>query len=627
MAPRTPRVAVVDFETEGILRRPAYPPIPVGVSIKKPTDKKSKYYAWGHPCENNCTWEDARKALLEVWEDSSIGIAFHNAKFDVDVAETHMKLPRLPWERLHDTMFLLFLKDPHQKSMALKPAGERLLGLPPEERDEVKDWILANLPPRQHGYKPSEWGKFICKAPGKLVGTYADGDVLRTDKLFKLVWPEIQDRGMGPAYDRERKLLPILLDNERAGVNVDLPLLEADHTKYLVAKDKADDWLRKRFKEPDMNIDSDAELAEVLDREGLVTEWVMTKTGKKSTAKKNMPLDKISDPKVAKVLGYRGRLSTCISTFMAPWLEMARESNGIIYTNWNQVKQTSSGGDNAGARTGRMSSNPNFMNIPKSFYDKNDGYEHPKFLKSLPELPLMRYYILPDKGQYFAHRDYNQQELRILAHFEDGPLMQAYLQDPRLDIHTMVQTLIHEITGHLWPRSPVKIVNFGKVYGMGVSKLAESIKDTIDAAKRLSDAHKKALPGVAVLEKTIKANSKAGDCITTWGGREYYVEDPIILPNGHKQTFEYKLLNYLIQGSAADCTKEAIIRYHERRKDGRFLLTVHDEINLSVPKKALDSEMKILREAMLSVEFDVPMLSDGKFGERWGDTKKYEEKH
>jgi len=272
-----------------------------------------------------------------------------------------------------------------------------------------------------------------------------------------------------------------------------------------------------------------------------------------------------------------------------------------------------------------MSSNPNFMNIPKSFEDKGDFYEHPAHVKSLPLLPLMRDYILPDPRGVFMHRDYNQQEFRILAHFEDGELCQRYKDEPRMDIHTLVQDLIAEITGHRYPRGPVKSINFGKVYGMGLGKLAQAIGSTVDDAKRLSDAHRKALPGVRALEKSIKDMSKRGEPITTWGGRQYYVEDPKIIA-GRLQTFEYKLLNYLIQGSAADCTKEAIIRYDAERKESRFMLTVHDEINLSCPPKAVKKEMKMLADVMHSVEFDVPMLSDGKTGTRWGKLTKYEDK-
>lgn len=620
-APKLPRVVTIDFETEGIEGRPTYPPKPVGVSILKPGAKKSVYYAWGHPCENNCDFETARNALLEVWE-SDAPLLFHHAKFDVDVAEVHMKMPTLRWERVHDTMYLLFLVEPHAPSLSLKPSAERLLGMPPEEQDAVKDWVLANVPEAKK--KPSTWGAYICRAPGKLVGTYADGDVLRTKKLFDLTYPQVEELGMLGAYDRERRLMRVLLKNEREGVRADLDAMVRDRDIFTKAIETSDIWLRKRLKTPELNVDSNEELAAALDKEGIVTEWVMTTTGKKSTAKKNMTPEMFNDQKVASVIGFRNRASTCIGTFLDNWIRMAENGGGRIYTNWNQVRQ-SHGNDNSGARTGRMSSNPNLQNIPKGWYDKDDGYVHPKHLKSLPELPLMRQYILPDKGGLFLHRDYNQQELRILAHFEDGLLMQAYNDDPRLDVHTFTQNAIAEVSGIHLERRAVKILNFGMVYGMGLAKLAMGIHSTVEDAKRIKNAQGTAIPGLKALDKQIKDRGKAGMPIATWGGRLYLPEPPKKMPNGHLQTFEYKLLNYLIQGSAADCTKEAVIRFDEVRKDSRFLVTVHDEINLSAPGKAVKQEMKILREVMQSVEFDVPMLSDGKVGENWGSLKKFEE--
>jgi DNA polymerase I-like protein with 3'-5' exonuclease and polymerase domains len=87
-------------------------------------------------------------------------------------------------------------------------------------------------------------------------------------------------------------------------------------------------------------------------------------------------------------------------------------------------------------------------------------------------------------------------------------------------------------------------------------------------------------------------------------------------------TYEYKLLNYLIQGSAADATKEAILRYyHHPQRRGRFLVTVYDEINSSA--KDYKTDMRVMKECMESLEFDVLMLSDGKIGPNWGTLTKY----
>jgi DNA polymerase I-like protein with 3'-5' exonuclease and polymerase domains len=149
----------------------------------------------------------------------------------------------------------------------------------------------------------------------------------------------------------------------------------------------------------------------------------------------------------------------------------------------------------------------------------------------------------------------------------------------------------------------------------------------MDIAKQLLAAHGKALPGVKDLSAQITSLSKSGEPITTWGGRQYYVEEPRFDKRyGRHMTYEYKLLNYLIQGSAADVTKEAILRYHRHPlKRGRFLVTVYDEINVNAPKGFEKKEMAVLKEAMESIECDVPMLTDGKIGPNWAALKKYED--
>lgn len=619
---RPPVVTTVDFETEKIESRPVYPPIPVGVSIKNPGERKPTYWAWGHPTENNCDKGMATRALKEVWSGST-PVLFHHAKFDIDVAETHMGCKRLPWERIHDTLYLIFLADPHAPSLGLKPAAQRFLGMLPAEQQDVRQWLIDNDIVKKNDGK---WGAYICKAPGKLVGKYADGDVIRTEKLFNHLYPLILSEGMGKAYDRERQLMPIFLDNERQGLRVDLNALEKDIPIYTGAKEKCEAWMRKRLGVKEFNFDSDVDMAEILDKQGIVTDWVLTKTGKKSTSKKNMTTDKFSDRKLASALGYRNRMVTCIGTFMEPWLEKGSKNNGYINPNWNQVRQSKDESRSKGTRTGRPScEDPNLLNIPKSFYDRGDNYSHPSFI-NIPELPLVRRYALPDKGCQWLHRDYNQQELRILGHFEDGAILEAYKNNPSLDIHTYVQDEIRRLASRELDRVSVKTINFGKIYGQGLGSLAEKLQISVKEVKQLRDMQNKALPGLPDLEKKIKDMVKDDEPIVTWGGRQYYCEEEKFVEKFNRiMSFEYKLINYLVQGSAADATKEAIIRYNSAKRDSRFLVTVYDEINGCAPKPAAAREMKILRECMESVEFDVPMLSDGKIGSSWGNLTKFKE--
>lgn len=612
----------VDFETDAIENRPAYPPRPVGVSIKWPQDKKSKYWAWGHPAGNNCDKATAQYELAKVWK-SGLPLVFHNGKFDLEVAYVHMGMKVLPWDRVHDTMFLLFLNDPHAMSLGLKPAAKKILGMEPEERDSVREWLINNNVVKKNDGK---WGAFISKAPGELVGKYADGDVIRTVKLYQQLYPKIAAAGMSEAYDRERRILPIFMESERQGLRVDLGALERDIAIYHKAMDSAEKWLRKRLNAKDVNFDADMEVGELLNNNEIVTEWTLTKTGKMSVAKKNLTVDKFHDKKVFYALGYRNRLRTCLSMFMEPWLEKGSANGGYINPNWNQVRQPK-GDSTKGTRTGRPScDDPNLLNVSKSFYDRGDFYEHPKFINSLPELPLVRRYALPDKHHQWLHRDYNQQELRILAHFEDGAILQAYKQDPDLDVHAFVKAEIKRLMGRDVDRTSVKTMNFGKLYGQGLGSLAEKLGTSVDEVRDIRNSQDKALPGLKDMEKEIKELSKSGEPIVTWGGRQYFVEPPKYVEKFHREmTFEYKLLNYLIQGSAADATKEAIIRYNEAKKDSRFLVTVYDEINISAPKSAVKKEMKILKDCMEGLAFDVAMKSDGKIGPNWGSLEKYKE--
>ena len=621
---KAPKVVVIDFETEAIEDRPVYPPRPVGVSIRLPGGRKSKYWAWGHPTGNNCSPDEGKRRLREAWARPEPKL-FHNAKFDIDVAEVHMGAPSLPWDMVHDTMILLFLSNPHLKDLGLKPAAEELLGLPPEERDAVKEWLVENrIIPKNAG--PKKVGENLSKAPGKVVAPYAEGDTDRTLALFNLLYPEIVERSMLVPYQRELRLMPLLLANERIGVRVDMDRLERDLTNtYRPAMAKVEAYIFKRLGTGSVNLDSNEELADALVSSGLADEgeFLLTPTGLRSVSAESLQ-GAISDPKMFLALGYRSRLQTCMLMFMENWLRIGRANQGAIQPSWHQVRQGGTNGKNTGARSGRLiTSNPNLLNLSKTFEGRNDGYTHPKFLK-LPELPLVRVYMLPDKGQVWGHRDFNQQELRILGHFEDGALLEAYLENPFLDVHTFVQGRIKELLNIDAERRQVKNINFGTIYGEGAGSLAEKMDQPVEAIRRLKSAQLQVLPGLKDLNAGLKALAKANQPLTTWGGREYYCEEPKVV-NGRLQTYEYKMLNYLIQPSAADITKEAIIRYHEIKRDSRMLGTVYDEINISAPLKALKREMALLREAMESIELDIPLLSDGKVGPSWGELQKFEE--
>lgn len=626
---RAPDVTVIDFETEAIGPRPLYPPRPVGVAIASPGEAP-RYYAWGHPAANNCTEAQAKARLKEAWRSASkVPLLFQNGKFDLDVAETHLGLRMPPWHDLHDTLFLLFFTNPHARSLSLKPSAEAILGIKPVERDALRTWVLSNVPEAQR--KPSQWGAYIAQAPGDVVGRYsARGDAVSTLRLFKHLWPQVQRRGMLEAYDRERKLLPILLQVEREGMRIDVPRLRRDLPVYAKAHERAAAWIRARLRAPTLNVDSPEELAQALLKAKVAKrrDFVLTPGGELSVAKESLD-GAIKDSQLLQAIRYQTRLGTCLSMFMRRWLAIAEETGGTIHPTWHQVRQGYGDSGSMGARTGRLiASDPNPLNIAKSFEDRDDGYAHPRFLR-VPLLPLVRVYVLPDRGCMFGHRDYNQQELRLLAHFEDGQLCRAYNENPKLDVHNFARDTIHQVTGLLiQARTKVKNLNFGDIYGLGIPGLVRKLKITVQEARTLKDAKRKAMPDVEKLKRTIKDLAEDGQPVVTIGGREYYPETPTIR-DGRVRDFIYKLLNYLIQGSAADMDKQAVINYHEHpKRRGRFLVTVYDELNVSIRGRTqadARKELTVLGEAMQSFKLDVPLLTDAKVGRSWGELQKLRE--
>ena len=594
----------LDFETEGIVRNPLWePPRPCGLASIGILDDSSPVYTTG--------W-DSMEVMWNKALASGEDLLFHHGQFDLAVGLEHLGGRRPHWSKVHDTMFLLFVDDPYSKSLSLKPSADRYLDMPPQEQDDLRDWILANVPEATK----TTWGAYIYLAPSSLVAPYAQGDVLRTLKLFNLLHPKIPTE----PYDRERRLAPILAESSRTGIPVDVERLSTDLGICSDGLLAAEQRIYTRLGSGEFNIGSGTQLADALDKAGVIDQWFYTPKGRRSTAKDNL-IQGINPEHtdLLDLLAYRSTMSTCIGTFMTPWLEFA-SIDGRVHTEWNQVANDEQG-YKAGARTGRLSSaRPNFQNPPNPFDWVIPG--------GLPPLPNMRDYLLPEAHHIWVKRDFSSQEIRILAHFEDGPLMVAYQNDPFLDPHSMARDLIQQITGVLYERPDVKITGFSIIYGSGVPGLAQQLKKPPHMAFDLREAYFKAMPAATQLAASTRSRGRSGGTIRTWGGRHYPVE-PAKVINGKVRTFEYKLLNYLIQGSAGDQTKQVICDWYEDYKDldTVFMATIHDEINASVPQEIWEQEMAQLRTAMDQPLFDVPMRSEGFYGPTWGQLKALENEY
>lgn len=616
----------LDFESERIEGRPAYPPKPVGLAVRYPDDTVD-YFSWGHPTGNNCDLAEVRRWLKLLWKEHDAPLLFFNAKFDLAIAYEKLGLPVLPWNRVHDAQFLAFLANPHARELGLKELSEDLLDWPADEQNKVAEYVWDNRRRlvKKYGGKitrakrgPYSAGAWLSKCPAGVVQPYAIGDVDRTHALFEHLYPLIAENGMTESYDRERQVLPIFMANEREGMHTDIDGLARDVPKLEKSLLRAEEHIRGILGTPDLNIDADAQLAEALSEAEVIDDddWTLTKGGQRSVSKENLLFEMFQDQELAHLLFYRNRMVTALNTFMRPWLEQANKMDGIITTNWNQVR-----GSGGGTRTGRPSTNShNFLNVPKVFKQEYDMLEGNAY--GLVPLPYTRHYILPDPGQLWVHRDFDGQEMRVFAHYEDGDLLQAYQEDPDLDPHQWVGDELYELTGVKLERTPMKTMNFLGLYGGGAPAAAKKLNCSLAKAKEYKAYHDKALPGRQMLNDVIHQMVISGEPIRTWGGRVYFPETPKVI-DGRMRNFEYKLINYLCQGSAADITKETMIRWDSHpKKDARFLVQVYDEINISAFPDAAAEQNAVLLECMESIELDLVMKSSGKVGARWGELEK-----
>ena len=600
--------ATVDFETENIERRPCYPPKPVGVAIKMP-GKRGRYYSWGHPTQNNCTRAQAKRALVAAYKSPG-GVLFFNAGFDLAVAEKFFQLRWPAWDRIHCSQILAFLHDPYSQVLGLKPLSEALLDMPPDEQDELRDWIVTHVPEAKAKFARSKAKRFnigpwIYLAPGRLTGKYAVGDVDRTLGLFRFYKETRQS--MPEPYERERRMLRVGEDMSVNGFPVDVPELERIHEDTPKQQERLDAALRKHLGVPrGFDLTKREALCDAIENAGVLSEWIPTKKGKRSLAHEDFALV-CQDEKLCDMLHQRSLLATIKSTFIDTWLEMS-QADGRVHVDWRLVRDS-----RGGARTGRVSSTPNVQNTTK------EGPPKPA-IRGL-QIPNMRTVVKAQRGSRIGCPDYSQQEPRMAAHFAGGAIAQRYRDDPNLDFHVNTIAVMAAV-GATIERDEAKTLGLAILYALGLDALALKLGVTRQQAGQLRKLFRTVVPEFSALEKELKGVWQADGVIITWGGRRVRCEAPKLI-NGRMRTWEYKALNYECQGSAGDQTKQAMIDYHEDpKREGHLILTVHDELPIEAPTKIIMRETKRLVRHMEAVgPFEVPFVADFGVGPTWWAAK------
>jgi DNA polymerase-1 len=605
---------MLDYETHAIGPRPfEYPPKPVGLAVFDPEGEyEYAYHAFGHDIENNTTFDAVKELLTKIW-NSDREICFHNSMFDHEVTVHHFGLPFLPSHRVHDTLTMAFLHDCHAESLSLKALAVAWLNDKPTERDALFEWLVANVPEVKK--KPKQAGAFICRGPGNLVGEYAMADVRMTAKLFDHCSGILETQA--DAYAREMALQPVLLENSRLGVRVDREGMQK--ALEIAQGDVAtcDTWLATFFGQDGINYSSGKQLAEAIVKKGCWNQeasWPTTDKGTPKTDKETLATI-LNDKSLIAVLRYRETLQKLMGTYLEPWLAQSA-SSGRIYTDWNAVR-----GELGGTRTGRLSGRPSLQTMPTRYP-----------LTDLPPdlvvagFPMIREFILPDEGHKIISSDFNAQELRIFAHFEDGQLAEQYRKDPRADLHQFAADLMTNASGKPVSRTYSKGLSFAILYGAGTNKISEMLEIDKSLAKELVDIYQTAVAtGLKPMNDDMRSRYARRAPIKTLGGRLVRGE-PAKVIMGRLRQFDYKMLNLLIQGSAADMAKAAMVLFAKRAPvetpGARLLLSMHDELVISAPAEIAKESAKLLEECMCTaLQLDLPLMADAVIGDTYQEVK------
>jgi DNA polymerase I-like protein with 3'-5' exonuclease and polymerase domains len=477
-----------------------------------------------------------------------------------------------------------------------------------------KDEELLKEAASAYGIHPK---KDLWQLPAKYVGAYAEGDVEKPLEIWKKQKALLTAQELMPVFEMECSLIPILLDMRFQGVRVDLE--KASHySKAWLKEEKELRYLLKQDIGWDLNEWSGNQIAKVCRQRGI--QFTTTEKGNPSFDKLFL---KHSEDKFFKQIQTLRSLSLRRNTYVDE-LIFGNEVNGRIHATFSAVRK-----DEGGTRTGRFSSsNPNLQQVPSAQRDKVYA-------------PIIRSFFIPNEGEKWAKLDYSQQEPRILAHYAfimklrgADRIRATYIDDKRTDFYTLVAK-----TSGL-ERKPAKDLTLGICYGEGKDKIAKDLGVDIKKATQIRQVFDDANPFIKELSLMVMRRASEVGYIKTILGRHRHFDfwEPVnafslqetgintIPVRGReagekkwpnipiKRAYAYKALNALIQGSAADMTKAAMIMIYKELK--RIpLMQVHDELNYSVTDGIMATSCQYRMENC--VETTVPILADLDLGPHW----------
>ena len=570
----------------------------IGVAVA--VEGWSGYYPIAHR-EGNLPKQKVLDWLQEICNLPSTKI-FHNAMYDMCWLKAYnIKVNG----HIIDTMVMAALVDENRYSYSLNSLCYDHLG-------EVKDESILTTAAEKAGADPKAE---MYKLPAMYVGNYAEKDAELTLKLFKYLSLEIRKENLTEVFDLETRLFPCLIEMKVKGVRVDVERAHLLKTKLLEEEKQLLLKIKKETGE-DVQIWAARSIGKVFDKLSLPYNRTL-KTQAPSFTKNFLQVHK--HPLVQCIAKAR-EINKAHTTFIDTIIKY--QYKGRIHADINPVR-----GEKGGTVTGRFSySNPNLQQVPAR--NKDLG-------------PMIRSLFLPERNHTWGCFDYSQQEPRLVVHYaaaspklrEDDEVKSIVdrFKNNDVDFHQTVA----DMAGI--ERSQAKTINLGLFYGMGKAKLqAELGLSTKEEAEKLFEKYHSRVPFVKDLMNNTSRDSQRNGYITTLLGRRCRFdtwEEAAFRPgkltspmtweeasskfgeNNIRRAYTYKALNKLIQGSAADMTKKAMLDLYGEKIIPH--IQIHDELDVSVEsEKHANKIIDIMQNA---VKLHVPNKVDYESGENWGD--------
>ena len=565
------------------------------------------YFPIRHENSHNLDPKFTMRWLKKQMSVPDMNVIMHNATYDAG----WMRAEGVEIKgRIIDTMITGALVNENRWSFGLDAMARDFVALRKNEK-------LLQAAAKEWGVDPKAE---MYKLPPKYVGAYAEQDAVATLKLWQALKIELEDQELWHIWDIENGLIPCMLDMRTQGVRVDLD--KAEQNKKLIRKQSK--LLRGKIeKEAGMEVDiwASASIQKMFDKLGM--EYPRTEikenedTGKTTGGAPSFTKAWLNNhpAEVCQQLVKLREYDKADATFIDSILR--HEHNGRIHTELHSTRR-----DEGGTVTGRFSSsNPNLQQIPA---------RDPDIKK------MIRGLFIPEDGMKWGSFDYSSQEPRLLVHFAASvpSALRSHVVDNVVDEFNSGDVDLHQMVADLAgiTRKQAKTVNLGIMYGMGVAKLADQLGIPAEDAKDLIKRHRSKVPFVKQLaDMATKQADKNGQIRTLLGRKcRFHLWEPLKFGVGKplpheealkeygkdiKRAFTYKALNRLIQGSAADQTKKAMLDcYNEGLTP---MLTVHDELCFNIESQEQTARIKEIMET--GVPLKVPSKIDVDIKEDWGE--------